>query len=84
MLKILFTLQAARINLGYTQKDVSRLLNVNVNTIVNWEKDSSNLTFKRIKQFSSIYHIPKDMIFFGNKNEFIRNYRKNENKLIKT
>lgn len=80
-MRILFTLQAARINLGYTQKDVSNMLKVNVNTIVSWEKDSSNISFKRIKQLSNIYHIPKDILFFGNKNEFIRNNRKNNKKI---
>ncbi|WP_353486102.1 helix-turn-helix transcriptional regulator [Apilactobacillus xinyiensis] len=81
-MNVSFTLQAARINSGYTQKEVANKLKVNVNTIVSWEKDSSNLNFTRIQQLSTLYKVPMNMLFFGNKNEFIRKIRKNGFELL--
>ena len=43
------SLTAARINAGYTQKDVAKQMHINKQTIVNWEKE--------------LYGAPKDCIF---------------------
>ncbi|KRL02495.1 helix-turn-helix transcriptional regulator [Liquorilactobacillus capillatus] len=72
------TLEAARRNAGYSQIDAAKLMGVHPQTISAWEKDSTNLSIPEANKIASIYKIPADMIFFGNRNEFIRNLRKRQ------
>ncbi len=66
------TLSAARVNNGYTLKEASALLGVHWQTLSAWERDSSRLTISEAEKLSNLYHIDKDDLFFGLKNEFIR------------
>lgn len=74
-IKIKITLEAARRNIGYSQNEAAKLLGVHPQTISAWEKDSTNMSVTEASKLSFIYKLPVDMIFFGNKNEFIRNMR---------
>lgn len=74
-LKIKITMEAARRNVGYSQNDAAKLMGVHPQTISAWEKDSTNLSITEVNKIASIYKLPIDMIFFGNKNEFIRKLR---------
>ena len=74
-MNIKITLEAARKNAGYSQSDAAKLMGVHPQTISAWEKDSTNLSIPEVNKLASIYKLPTDMIFFGNKNEFIRNLR---------
>lgn len=80
-LKIKITMEAARRNVGYSQNDAAKLMGVHPQTISAWEKDSTNLSITEVNKIASIYKLPIDMIFFGNRNEFIRKLR--EKQLVK-
>lgn len=71
-MKTLISLDAARKNIGYSQKEAAKRLGMHYQTLASLEKDSSNISFEEMNKISSLYKIPKDMIFFGSKNEFIR------------
>lgn len=75
MSKTQITLEAARINMGYKQKEAAAIFGVHYQTLASWERDSSNMPHTEIEKIPQIYHIPKEFIFFGNKNEFIRSKR---------
>lgn len=70
------TLEAARINMGYTQQEASKLFGVHYQTLAKWEEDSSKMPYESISKIPDIYGISSNFIFFGNKNEFIRSKRK--------
>lgn len=69
------TLEAARHNAGYSQKEAAAQLGVHYQTLAAWERDSSNMGITTIDRLSNLYQIPKDYLFFGNKNDFIRSLR---------
>ncbi|MCB4356235.1 XRE family transcriptional regulator [Levilactobacillus brevis] len=77
--KVQITLEAARHNAGYSQKQAAAHLGIHYQTLAAWERDSSNVGIKTIERLSQLYHIPKDYLFFGNKNEFIRSLRQQAN-----
>lgn len=66
------TLEAARNNIGYSQQEAARLLGINLEYLIDLEQDSSNISSENICKISNLYKLPKDFIFFGNKNEYIR------------
>lgn len=64
------TLEAARVNAGYTLKQAAELLGVSVATLHNWEKDSSVVKVSQVKKIEEVYGYPSEYIFFGSKLEF--------------
>lgn len=62
MLRI--TLEAARVNAGYTQKEVAKMLNISNKTIGNWENGISTPTVVQANRLCSLYGIPYDNIIF--------------------
>lgn len=70
------TLEAARVNVGYNQQEAGDLFGVHYQTIAKWETDNTRMPYEMIEKIPLIYGIPKDNIFFGTKNEFIRLKRK--------
>ncbi|MFT8406140.1 helix-turn-helix transcriptional regulator [Liquorilactobacillus nagelii] len=75
-INIKLSLTAARVNSGYTLKEAAAMMGVHYQTLSSWEKDSTKLTFEEADKLSKLYHIPSGLIFFGNRNEFIRSLRK--------
>lgn len=71
-MKFQITMKAARVNSGYTQQEAAKLFGVHYQTLAAWEKDNSFMPANAIEKIPSVYHIPKDLIFFGRENEFIR------------
>ncbi|MDY5481949.1 MAG: helix-turn-helix transcriptional regulator [Veillonella caviae] len=69
------TLEAARVNAGYSQKEAGELFGVHYQTIAKWEEDNTKMPFDMVKKISDIYGIEHNHIFFGSKNEFIRSLR---------
>lgn len=69
---MLITLEAARRNIGYSQKEAADLFGIHYQTLAKLEEDSSNAPFAFIQKIPKIYKIPTNNIFFGLKNEFIR------------
>lgn len=70
------TLEAARKNVGYSQEEVAKIIGVHPQTYSAWERDSSKLSVKESNELARIYKVPANLLFFGNKNEFIRQMRK--------
>lgn len=70
--EMLITLEAARRNIGYSQKEAADLFGIHYQTLAKLEEDSSNAPFAFIQKIPKIYKIPTNNIFFGSKNEFIR------------
>lgn len=71
------TLEAARKNAGYTQKEVAKVIGVHNQTVSKYEKDSSRIPFDLMERLCTLYGVSKDDIFFGKK------YEKNSTKLEK-
>ena len=61
------TLAAARVNANLTQEDVSKLLHVNKQTVVNWENGRTVPTFIVLSALSNLYGIPIDNIILPTK-----------------
>lgn len=68
----LITLEAARVNIGYTQIEAAKKFGVHYQTLAQLERDSSNAPYSFIKKIPKIYGISDDHIFLGIKKEFIR------------
>ncbi len=74
-MEIYITLEAARKNVGYSQAEAGKLFGVHYQTIAAWEKDNSKMPYSMVEKIPTIYKIPKEHIFFGPRNEFIRTKR---------
>ncbi len=66
------TLEAARKNIGYSQTEASELFGVHPQTLAKWETDNSQMPYNMIEKIREIYKVPKSIIFFGRRNDFIR------------
>lgn len=56
------TLEAARINVHMSQKEVAEHLKVNVATISNWEKGKTALSAEQFQSLCRLYGCPMDVI----------------------
>ncbi|MBF0709761.1 MULTISPECIES: helix-turn-helix domain-containing protein [unclassified Gemella] len=59
------TLEAARVNAGYTMREVATITGVHHQTVSKYEKDSSKIPFDLMNSLCELYKISKDEIFFG-------------------
>lgn len=67
MEKMQISLAAARVNARMTQEDVAKALNVGKQTIVNWEKGTSEPKMSQSRALSELYKMPLDYIFLPQK-----------------
>ena len=58
------SLAAARVNAGMTQEEVSNLMHVSKNTVVNWEKGTSEPTISQARRLAAYLSMPLDCIIF--------------------
>ena len=58
------SLAAARVNAGMTQEDVSNKMHVSKNTVVNWEKGTSEPTISQARRLAAYFNMPLDRIIF--------------------
>lgn len=58
------SLAAARVNAGMTQEEVSNLMRVSKNTVVNWEKGASEPTISQARRLAEYLNISLDRIIF--------------------
>ena len=58
------TLEAARVNAGYTQKEAAKLLHISNKTLQNWESGKSYPNADKIAEICELYQIPYDCINF--------------------
>lgn len=63
MEKINITLEAARVNAGYTQEQAASNLGVSRSTIINWENGKTIPGIPSMHKMSQLYGIPLDCIF---------------------
>lgn len=61
------SLAAARVNAGLTQEEAAKKMKVSKNTLVNWEKGTSEPSVTQGRKLSAIYNIPLDNIFLSSK-----------------
>lgn len=73
------TLEAARVNAGYTQTEAGKQMGRPYSTIAGWEQNSTNITYYDVLQLAKVYGIKPDRIYFGKKSDFIRKVRNGEN-----
>ena len=66
------TLEAARVNAGFTQAQAAEKLGLKPSTLAGWEKDSTRLSYIEAHRLAKLYGITPDLLFFGNKYDFIR------------
>lgn len=58
------TLEAARVNRHYTQKEAARLLGVSNATLMRWEKGISMPKANQIDAICNLYQVTYDMLIF--------------------
>ncbi len=58
------TLKSARVNAGYTQKEIAKKIGVNEVTIGAWENNNKIIKLGALKRLCSIYGKKIDDIFF--------------------
>lgn len=61
------TLEAARKNAGYTQKEVADKIGIHNQTVSKYENDSSKIPFDLMEKLCNLYGVTKDEVFFGKK-----------------
>ena len=59
---IRMTLEAARVNAGFTQKQVSQAIGVSVATIVLWEKGERMPSVEKALNLAGLYKVPLECI----------------------
>lgn len=59
------TLEAARVNAGFTQKDAAKSLGVTVQTLVNWEKGRSEPSISQARKIAKMYKMELSNIYFS-------------------
>lgn len=69
---ILITLEAARVNSGYTLVEAAELLGIHRDTLWNYEQDSTRVPRTFMLQAKEVYGLPIKHIFFGIKSDFFR------------
>lgn len=67
MEKLKISLAAARVNAGYTQAEVAKMLHKTPQTIVNWENGKSLIDTANFVFLCKLYKIPQSFIFIPNK-----------------
>lgn len=65
------TWRAARVNRGYTLKEVAELSGVCIDTVQKYEKDSSEIPHNLKNTWLHLYEVPEDMLFFGPESDLI-------------
>lgn len=62
-----FSLAAARVNAGYTQAEVAKILHKTPQTIVNWENGRSPIDMANFVFLCELYKVPQNFIFVPSK-----------------
>lgn len=65
--KLKISLAAARVNAGYTQAEVAKMLHKTPQTVVNWENGKSPIDTANFVFLCELYKIPQSFIFVPNK-----------------
>jgi len=70
------TLKAARVNAGFTRKEVAKIFGCHSQTIANYEYDSTNVPRPFFMKLEEVYGIPMQYLYFGQEEKFHEEKRK--------
>ena len=62
-----WTIKAARVNAGLTQKDVAKALGVSETTVIKWEKGTSIPLADKFVEMCKLYNVSMDDVFLPTK-----------------
>jgi len=62
-----WTIKAARVNAGLTQKDVAKALGVSETTVIKWEKGTSVPLADKFVEMCKLYNVSMDDVFLPTK-----------------
>lgn len=65
------TWKAARVNRGLTLKDVAKISGKSIDTVMKYEKDSSDIPRGLKNLWLSLYNVPEELIFYGLESDLI-------------
>lgn len=65
-------LKAARTNADFSAKEVAEIVGKNYQTILSYEKDSTEIPMSLARKLAEIYDYPIDFIFLGKTTEYNR------------
>ncbi len=65
-------LKAVRTNAGFSAKEVAEIVGKNYQTILSYEKDSTEISMNLARKLADIYDYPIDYIFLGKTTEYNR------------
>ena len=68
------TLRAARVNRGMTLKKASELASKSVDTLMKYERDSTDIPRDLMMRLLALYDLSADVVFFGRESDFIGKY----------
>lgn len=71
MLNFRITWRAARVNQGYTLRQVAALSGKCVDTIIRYEKDSTDIPHDLMMLWLRLYEVPPTMVFCGRESDLI-------------
>lgn len=75
MLEYRISWKAARVNAGMTLKDVAHSTGRCIDTIMRYEKDSSNIPLDLMNALLELYGVPAAMIYCGKESDLIGKQR---------
>jgi len=61
------SLAAARVNAGFSQEELAKILEVDRQTIINWEKGHTKISGEWLLMWAQVCNFPIDYIFLPNK-----------------
>lgn len=64
------TWRAARTNRGLTLREVAEKADKSVDTIIRYEKDSTEIPRDLMLFLINLYQVPGDMVYFGRESDF--------------
>lgn len=65
------TWRAARVNAGYTLKEVAALTGRSIDTIHRYERDSKEIPLDLMSKLLSLYLVPQEMVYCGKESDLI-------------
>ena len=74
--QLLITLEAARVNSGYTLAEAAEKFGIHKDTLWNYEQDSTRVPRTFMIKVPEVYGLPVRNIFFGSNSEFFRTKNK--------
>lgn len=65
-MEVKITLEAARVNAGYNQKNAAKKLKVNPATLSNWEHGITIPSWDKVREMEKLYNISSDFLNLSN------------------